>query len=303
MAALAGCASAHRAAAPTTRAPTTPAPTTPAQTPPLQAPGAATQSQLGPWHLVGHDVQPGLVSDQGVTTTDAPASVVYRGVLNIPPAIGVQGWVHVGDPDSWHGDIVDAFQGPPGATSKLFVVTSPDGTRHQYSHPLDSAELLNNSFAAVSPDGQWLVSGEFGVVDRLLVFPMPGVNPARSVTDGTLAAVGDITLDHRVDNVQGCDFVTPTSLVCASDDPGTTLWPTARQLLRVDLPAALHGRPTTAHVTDLGPLPQQSACAGTFETEGIDYDPGTAILRVEVVPPAPCDGVTTVYEYRQAEPG
>ena len=249
---------------------------------------------------MGHDAQAGLVSDEGVATTDTPPTLVYRGVLSIPRAIGEQGWEHIGDPDSWHGSIVDAFQGPAAATSKLFVVTAPDGTRHSYTHPLDAGELYNNSFVAVSPDGLWLVSGEFGVADRLLVLPMPGVNPARSAADGILGRAGNIALDHRVSDVQGCDFVTGTRLLCATNDPGTALWPTDRQLLQVDLPAALSSRATTAHVSDLGPLPQQSVCHGTFETEGIDYDPRTALLRVEVVAPAPCDGVTTVYEYRAA---
>lgn len=274
------------------------APIPPATVAPPQAPGAATQSQLGPWHLVGHDAQPALISNQGVTTTDTPPSVVYRGALSIVPEIGRQGWVHIGDPDSWHGNIVDAYQGPPGATAKLFVVTSSDGSRHFYTHPLDPGELLNNSFVAVSPDGHWMVSGEFGIANRLLVLPMPGVNPARSAADGTLARAGNIVLDHQVSDVQGCDFVTATRLLCATDDPGGALWPTDRQLLQVDLPTPLTGRSTPANVSDLGPLPQQSVCRGTFEIEGIDYDSSAGVLRVEVVPPAPCDSVTTVYEYR-----
>jgi hypothetical protein len=249
---------------------------------------------------VGHEAQAGLISDEGVTTTDTPPSVVYRGVLSIPAAVGQQGWVHIGDPDSWHHTIVDAYQGPAGATSKLFVITEPGGSRHFYTHPLDPGELLNNSFVAVSPDGNWLVSGEFGIAERLLVFPHPGVNPGRSSHDGTLPRVGDIVLDHRVADVQSCDFVTATRLLCATDDPGTALWPTDRQLLQVDLPAPLSGRATPAHVSDLGPVPQQSACHGTFETEGVDFDPGTGLLRVEVVPPAPCDDVTTVYQYRSS---
>ncbi|MDQ2724958.1 MAG: hypothetical protein M3Y36_05620, partial [Actinomycetota bacterium] len=276
------------------------APIPPATAAPPQAAGAATQSQLGPWHLVGHDARAALVSDQGVTTIDAPPSVIYRGVLSIIPEVGLQGWVHIGDPDSWHGAIIDAYQGPPGATTKLFEVTSPNGSRHSYTHPLDPGELLNNSFAAVSPDGQWLVAGEFGIADRLLVLPMPGVNPARSADDGTLERVGNIALDHQVSDVQGCDFVTATRLLCATDDPGTALWPTDRQLLQVDLPGPLSARATTAHVSDLGPLPQQSVCAGTFETEGIDYDARSGLLRVEVVPPAPCDALTTIYEYRSS---
>ena len=208
--------------------------------------------------------------------------------------------MHLGDPDSWHGAIVDAYQGPPGGTAKLFVITAPDGSLHSYTHPLDPGELLNNSFVTVSPDGHWMVSGEFGIANRLLVLPMPGVNPARSAADGTLQRFGNIALDHQVSDVQGCDFVTANRLLCATDDPGTALWPTDRQLLQVDLPAPLTGRATTGHVSDLGPLPQQSVCRGMFETEGIDYDTRAGVLRVEVVPPAPCDGVTTVYEYRSS---
>ncbi|MGW7684357.1 hypothetical protein ACWGID_26675 [Kribbella sp. NPDC054772] len=44
-------------------------------------------------------------------------------------------------------------------------------------HALESWEANNNnnSFAAVSPDVQWMVTGEWGTMDRLLVLPMPGV--------------------------------------------------------------------------------------------------------------------------------
>ncbi len=52
-------------------------------------------------------------------------------------------------------------------------------------------------------------------------------------------------------------------------------------------------------MTDLGPIPQSdSICSGGFEAEGLDYDPATGVLRVEVVQPGICAVVTTVYEYR-----
>jgi hypothetical protein len=40
---------------------------------------------------------------------------------------------------------------------------------------LESWEASNNSFSAVSPGARWMVNGEWGTMDRLLVFPMPGV--------------------------------------------------------------------------------------------------------------------------------
>ena len=39
---------------------------------------------------------------------------------------------------------------------------APAGDRHQYLHPLEGDELMNNSYVAVSPDGQWMLSGDFG---------------------------------------------------------------------------------------------------------------------------------------------
>jgi hypothetical protein len=155
--------------------------------------------------------------------------------------------------------------------------------------------LANNSFAAVSPDGRWLVSGEWFTERRLLVFPAPtGAAPA-----GPLALAGQITLDRPVNQIQGCAFVAATRLLCVSDDPGTTLWPTPFPLLQVDLPAPLDGATTTATVTDLGGLPLVSRCRGAFEPEGIDDDRATGTLRVEVAPPSPCSVAMTVYDYRQ----
>jgi hypothetical protein len=156
---------------------------------------------------------------------------------------------------------------------------------------LDTGELLNNSFAAVSPDTRWLVSGEWGTVNRLQVFPAPLTNPGTPATGGTLAQAGQITLDHAVNDVQGCDFVSVTRLVCSSDD-------SAKDVLQVDLPHPLDGTPVTGEVSTLFQLPRDSICSGTFETEGVDYDPGAKALRVEIVSPSVCAVTTTVYAYR-----
>ena len=55
-----------------------------------------------------------------------------------------------------------------------------------------------------------------------------------------------------------------------------------------------------AHVVDLGSIPQESTCAGTFEAEGVDFDTSSGILRVEIVQPGSCILKTTVYEYEPA---
>ena len=54
------------------------------------------------------------------------------------------------------------------------------------------------SFAAVSPDSQWMVSGEWGVMSHLRVYPTPYFNPATSPNGGSLTLSGSITLHTPV---------------------------------------------------------------------------------------------------------
>jgi hypothetical protein len=283
--AVAACAS------PATRAAPAPVPATSTTVdPPPDL--AATTSQLGPWHLAGHETVFGPAADEGVATVGG--RVVYRGDLDVTAALRAQGWVHIGDPGAFDRSIVDAYQGPPGADAKMFLLTAPDGATRAYVHPLAAGELVNNSFAAISPDGRWLVSGEWGLEHRLLVLPSPTAPGAPD----PLPLAPNIALDRPAYDVQGCDFITATRLLCVSDDPGTSVWPNPFPLLQVDLPGPLDGRSVTGRVTDLGGLPTVSRCQGAFEPEGIDYDRVTGVLRVVVTPPAPCSAVTTtVYDY------
>lgn len=92
------------------------------------------------------------------------------------------------------------------------------------------------------------------------MFPAPLLNPATPRTGGTLAQAGQISLDKPVRDIQGCDFVTATRLVCASDDGSGTLFPQSRPLLQVDLPHPLDGKPVTGRVSSLFGLPSR-ACA------------------------------------------
>ena len=243
-----------------------------------------------------------VIGDQGLASTAGTADaggIVYRGGLSIPAGLLAAGWSHIGDPDSSAGAVIDAYQAANPAQGKLFRVTAPGGATSDFVHPLSAGELFNNSFVAVAPSGQWMVSGEWDVEHRLLVLPAPLANPAAADPARPLPLAGDITLDHPARYVQGCDFTSPTQLLCATDDPGTDLWPTAYQLLEVDLPNPLDGRPTTADVQEVGEIPTGSICAGPGEVEGVDYQTSTGTLRIDVHPPGSCTLVSLVYSYRR----
>lgn len=261
--------------------------------------GAASAAPASPggWQETGTARVSSLTGSQGLASK-ADGGLLYRGLASIPLDLRVKGWNHIGDPDIAEGHTFDAYQGGDNAKSKMYAVTTPGGERYLYEHPLDAGEKLNNSFAAVSPDSQWLVSGEWGDQNRLQVFPAPLLNSSTPPTGGTLAQAGQISLDKPVRDIQGCDFASATRLVCASNDASKQLFPEDRPVLQVDLDRALDGRPVTGRVSSLFASPQRSICSGSFETEGVDYDSARRTLRVEVVPPAPCLVTTTVYSYK-----
>ncbi|WP_406375201.1 hypothetical protein OG788_35915 [Streptomyces sp. NBC_00647] len=263
--------------------------------------GASTSAAVAAepvWTETGTSYVDTLSGGQGLASR-ADGSLLHRGLASIPLGLRIKGWNHVGDPDIARGYVFDAYQGPDTATSKMFAVTTPAGKRSEYVHPLDPGEKLNNSFATVSPDGQWLVSGEWGDQNRLQVFPAPLLNPSAPPAGGPLPQAGQITLDRPVRDIQGCDFVDDTRLLCASDDSSRALFPEDRPLLQVDLERTVDGGPVTGHVTSLLALPQRGLCTdGTYEAEGVDYDTASGTLRAEVVQPGVCAVATSVYAYR-----
>ncbi|MEU7577129.1 hypothetical protein AB0B50_05930 [Streptomyces sp. NPDC041068] len=258
---------------------------------------SAAPTSPGGWQESGTSHVNSLTGSQGLAGR-ADGSLLYRGLGSIPLDLRVKGWGHIGDPDIANGHTFDAYQGGDDAKSKMFAVTTPGGQRYLYEHALDAGEKLNNSFAAVSPDARWLVSGEWGDQSRLQVFPAPLLNSSTPPTGGALPQAGQISLDKPVRDIQGCDFVSDTRLVCASNDASKELFPVDRPVLQVDLERPLDGRPVTGRVSSLFAAPQRSICSGTFETEGVDYDSARRTLRVEVVPPAPCLVTTAVYAYK-----
>ena len=257
------------------------------------------------WTNTTHYLEGTLSAGEGVSTVDPSSGSeyeLYRGSASISLAMDIAGWTHIGDPDSVDGYIFDDYQNTSSsATSKLYTVTTPSGTVYQYTHTLVSGELYNNSWVAVSPDTQWMLSGEWGTMSHLQIYPTPLLNAQTSPTGGSLDLSGYIELDHEVNDIQGCDFVTSTELICSSDDSTETLFSNAKPLLEIQLSAALSGSDVTGHVIDLGSIPQaDSICSGTFEAEGVDYDVATGVLRVEIIQPSVCEIETTIYEYTQS---
>ncbi|RZQ63784.1 hypothetical protein [Amycolatopsis suaedae] len=247
-------------------------------------PGVAAAT--GPWQRIGSDRARPLDESQGLATVERPSgtTIRYTGIGTIPGSLSSRGWNHVGDPGSARGFYVEPYQrddrGP-----KLFRVQAPDGSWAEYQHALESWEANNNSFSAVSPDGRWMVTGEWGTMGRLLVHPMPGVAHTDPATNLPYAFA--IRLDRQVRDIQGCDFVTDTQLLCSSNDPTSTLGFT-KPLLQVDLAGPLSGGDVTGRVTGLGQLPLESGCSGEFESQGIDFDERDATLRVVVMSPGIC---------------
>lgn len=270
----------------------------------LADPAASTAAGAQPWVLRGWVTVPSAYANQGVTTVvdhAGRARVVTRGNASVLPALRRQGWVHVGDPDSASGYLLDPYQGRPGMRAKLFLLTSPNGRRTSWPHRLGPTEMINNSFAAIAPGGQWFVSGEWGTITRLLVFATPQLNPRAPAAGHNLPLAAVVVLSRPMRNVQGCAFSGTTTLVCSTDDPRTDLYGVAKQLLSVRLSRPLDGHRAAAETTLLGPVPQRSRCPGRGETEGLGIHGSRLLLTV--VAPAPCQASTLLYTYTRGGVG
>ena len=217
------------------------------------APAANAQTVIRPesttgiagWAETGSYIESALTAGEGVTTVDPPGGTPgerYRGVASIP-----------------------------------LTELTPSGATYQYVHTLVSGELYNNSFDAISPDTQWMVSGEWGTMTHFQVYPAPYFNSKAGPNGATLDLSGYINLNTPVINIQSCDFVTVTKLICPSDDNTKSIFANPFPLLAITLTAPLTGGTVTGTVTDLGSIPQNSACSGTFEPEGADYDTATGV--------------------------
>src|ERR1700742_2230174 len=98
------------------------------------APAARAQAPIQPeaasgiagWTQAGSYTESALTAGEGVATVTPPggtAHELYRGVASIPLAELAGGWIHVGDPDSAAGYVIDAYQGSSSGTKKMYLVT------------------------------------------------------------------------------------------------------------------------------------------------------------------------------------
>lgn len=251
--------------------------------------GVATR--LGSWSLVGRTEVPGPFSDEGLATVTGPGGrteIMYSGTIEVSDPARSGGWTHVGDPDGWEGWLIEPFQDGPERGTKMFQTRAPDGSVTRSVHRTVAGEEPTNSFAAIDPSGQWMLSAEWGVDDRLLVFPTPILN--RTVPAGRpLPLAGTVALREPAGYLQGCAFQSATRLVCSAPS----------QILQIDLDRPLGPpAPDSATVTVLGPAPAAGSCSGRYETEGVDVDRRLGLLRIAVAPPGLCNLLTQVYEYR-----
>jgi hypothetical protein len=266
---------------------------------PVVAPAAraSTHVTAGPWALTGWRSIPAGHSDQGLATLALPNGrerVVSRGNADVSAAMRSRGWWHIGDPGSRSGHLVDVYQGTPPMRAKLFVVTAPNGHRTEWLHRLIRGEMINNSFAAVTMSGRWLLSGEWGTMHRLLEFPMPVLKPAARLGHD-LPLVATIHLTRTVRNVQGCSFASAIQLVCSTNDTSDELYGVAHELIAINLTHPPDGRPQVGVPVLLGALPQVSRC-GAAETEGIDVHGNRMLVVAHET--GLCNDRTLLFTYR-----
>ncbi|MEU6284948.1 hypothetical protein [Streptomyces sp. NPDC047028] len=255
---------------------------------------------VGPWAVLDYSNSNALTGGQGLATVTRPDGTTYTwfdGIASVPLRLRLAGWSHVGDPDSRDGYVVEPYQKSSG-DSKMFRVWTPGGQAVEFYHRDVPGEATDNNFAAIAPDGDWIVSGQWGDITSLPFYPMPYLNHAVSGPGQNLPLAGAIRLDHAISAVQGCAFTTVVQLVCSSDSDSSPLGNT-KPLIQIDLARSLTGGDVTGRVTELGTLPLESVCSGSFEVEGIDYADRSGDLRVEVIPPGPCAPVGTVWRFRR----
>lgn len=246
------------------------------------APVAAAHS---PWKLLSVTDESTLAYNEGLAT-DSAGRLTGRGYTSIRPDLAAQGWTHIGDHDIDRGYTYDAYENLD-VDRKLYTITSPRGTVQRYYHPLTPDEMANNSFVTVDPTGTVLVSGEWETEQRLLVFDNP--NGRRS--GSTLPLAGEITLSEPLTEVQSCDFKTSTVLLCAVDKPVNAVYS-----VTLDHPLT-QSRSAHGTVAKQFDVPRMSACRGSYELEGIDYDRSRRLLSVAAIDPSPCLLNTKVFRY------
>ncbi len=201
-----------------------------------------------------------------------------------PPALAGQHFDHLGDIDAFDRQIYGGLEDnsdPYGERYHRALVAYDDESLSPTAFALDPGAPDapgdgDAPWVTVSPDGAWVVGGEWNPQESLLVWRRDDV-----LAGGEIETVARIPLDAPLARVQGCDFDGPGVLVCASDDAAT-----GKLVMAIELSAPLHGRADltalTAHVEPLFPVPiPTNVCGIEAEVEGVDVDGDT--LRVMVI--------------------
>jgi hypothetical protein len=264
------------------------APSVTAASPPrLHARQIATRAPAR-WTLRTFFTKPITVAGEGVASY-LGGRVLFRGFAQVPAAVRQLGFNHVGDEEiDRSGHIYDAYEDDhPDPVAKLFTITAPNGRVSDYPHPLARGEEYNNSFVTVSPNGRWLVSGEWNTERRLLLLS----NPKGRRSGSSIRLAGTIVLRPALYHVQGCDFFDAVTLICSTDNA-------VHAVVKVSLSAPLHRGTNRATDRRLLIPREVSKCPGTgFESEGVDYNARTGRLTVGINEPGACVGTTDINVY------
>ncbi len=256
-----------------------------------QRPGHTAGRAKAVWTLRTFFTEPITVAGEGVASYRS-GRLLFRGFAQVPAAIRQLGFNHVGDEDiDRSGYIYDAYEDDhPDPVAKLFTITAPNGRVSEYSHPLAQGEEFNNSFVTVSPNGRWLVSGEWDTEHRLLLLS----NPKRRPSGSSIPLAGTIVLRPSLYHVQGCDFFDAVTLICSTDNA-------VHAVVKVSLSAPLHRGTNRATDRRLFIPREVSKCPGTgFESEGVDYNARTGRLTLGINEPGACVGTTDINVYTLA---
>jgi hypothetical protein len=243
------------------------------------------------WTLRTFFTEPITVAGEGVASYPG-GRLLFRGFAQVPPPIRQLGFNHIGDEDiDRSGRTYDAYEDDhPAPATKLFTITAPNGRVSDYPHPLARGEEFNNSFVSVSPNGRWLVSGEWDTEHRLLLLSNPKGRPSGT----SIPLAGTIVLRPSLYHVQGCDFFDAVTLICSTDNA-------VHAVVKVSLAAPLHRGVNRATDRRLLIPREVSKCPGTgFESEGVDYNARTGRLTLGINEPGACVGTTDINVYKLA---
>lgn len=267
-------------------------PTTPA----FHSQGLATLPALGPdqFAFTSRFTLDRAVGEDGGT--------IEAGAFAFPQSLLDLGFDHLGDPDAHgariYGGLEDNAEPTVDRYHRALIAydaetLAPEG----WSVDPGAADAQGDGDApwvALSPDGAWLVSGEWDPQDDLMVFRASEVGAAPEIE-----AVARIPLDRTIARVQGCDFDGPRVLLCASDD-GEAGKPVYAIVLSRGLTADADLGAIEATVETLFPTPLPEPLCGLAEPEVEGVDVEGDLFRVLVI--GTCLVDSHVYRFEREGP-